>query len=77
MPTQCLLVGAALYLASKFTAKAISGLVRFARYMSDPMTLRYGTSYSKTFLSSLLSLNGSFSSSSDLTTIEIFKGTSL
>jgi hypothetical protein len=38
------MVGAALYLAGKFTVKAISGLVLFARYISAPMTLRYGYS---------------------------------
>jgi hypothetical protein len=38
------LVGDALYLASKFTAKAISGLVLFARYISAPIALRYGYS---------------------------------
>ena len=33
-----------LYLANKFPAKDISGLVQFARYISAPITLRYGTS---------------------------------
>jgi hypothetical protein len=35
------LVGAALCLASTFTANAMSGLVLFARYISAPMALRY------------------------------------
>jgi hypothetical protein len=43
MPTQCLLVGAALYLANKFTAIAISSRVQFTRFISAPMALRYGT----------------------------------
>jgi hypothetical protein len=38
------MVGAALYLASRITAKAISGLLLFARYISALMTLRYGYS---------------------------------
>jgi hypothetical protein len=36
------MVGDALNLASKFTAKAILGLVLFIRYINSPMTLRYG-----------------------------------
>jgi hypothetical protein len=39
---QCLLVGSALYLASRFTANAMSSLVLFARYISTPIALRYG-----------------------------------
>ena len=39
MTIPCLLVGAALYLANKFTANAMSGLVKFARYISAPMVL--------------------------------------
>jgi hypothetical protein len=33
-----------------FIANAISGLVQFARYISAPMTLRYGTSVPISFL---------------------------
>ena len=47
IPFQCLRVGQELNLANKFTAKAISGLVLFARYISAPMALRYGTSRPK------------------------------
>jgi hypothetical protein len=36
------MVGATLYLASKFTAKAISDLVLFVRYISAVIALRYG-----------------------------------
>jgi hypothetical protein len=36
------MVGATLYLASKFTVKAISGLMLFVRYISATMALRYG-----------------------------------
>jgi hypothetical protein len=38
------MVGVALNLANKFIAKAISDLVLFARYISAPITLRYGYS---------------------------------
>ncbi|KAK9124163.1 hypothetical protein Sjap_013765 [Stephania japonica] len=40
-PFQCLRVGEELYLASRLTAKAISGLVQFARYISAPIALKY------------------------------------
>ncbi|KAK9167068.1 hypothetical protein Scep_002259 [Stephania cephalantha] len=43
-PFQCLRVGDELYLASRLTAKAMSGLVQFARYISAPIALKYGTS---------------------------------
>ncbi|KAK9115980.1 hypothetical protein Sjap_014927 [Stephania japonica] len=43
-PFQCLRVAEELYLASRLTAKAISGLVQFARYISAPIALKYGTS---------------------------------
>jgi hypothetical protein len=36
------MVGATLYLASKFTAKAIPDLVLFVRYISALIALRYG-----------------------------------
>ena len=41
IPFQCLLVGSALYVASRFTSNAMSGLVLFARYSSAPIALRY------------------------------------
>ncbi|KAK9114389.1 hypothetical protein Syun_021186 [Stephania yunnanensis] len=44
IPFQCLRVGEELYLASRLTAKAMSGLVQFARYISAPIALKYGTS---------------------------------
>jgi hypothetical protein len=40
------MVAATLYLVSKFTAKIISDLILFTRYISAPMALRYG--YSET-----------------------------
>jgi hypothetical protein len=46
--------GAALYPANRFTAKAISDRVQFARYISAPMALRYGTSGPKPYSSSSL-----------------------
>ena len=35
--------GAELYLASKLIENAMSSLVQFARYISAPIALRYGT----------------------------------
>ena len=43
IPFQCLLDEAKLYLASKLIKNAMSGLVQFARYISAPIALRYGT----------------------------------
>src|SRR4051812_22540973 len=40
-PDQWHLVGIALCLASRFTAKERPGLVQFARYISTPIALRY------------------------------------
>jgi hypothetical protein len=65
------MVGAALYLASKFTAKAISGLVLFARYVSASMTLRYGYSEPNTSSPSWCGQNGSMSFSKALTTMGV------
>jgi hypothetical protein len=45
------MVGATLYLASRFTAKVILDFVLFARYISVPMSLRYGYSESNTVTS--------------------------
>jgi len=42
MPFQCRRVGAELNLARRLTAKAISGLVPFARYIKALMALKYG-----------------------------------
>jgi hypothetical protein len=55
------MVGAALYLASKFTAKAISGLVLLARYINAPMALRYEYSEPNTSSPSSHGRNGSVS----------------
>jgi hypothetical protein len=68
------MVGAAQYLASKFTAKAISGLVLFARYISTPMALRYGYSEPKTSSPSWHGRNGSISFSKALMTMGVLDG---
>ena len=44
IPFQCLRVGAELYLANKLKEKEISWRVQLARYISEPIILRYGTS---------------------------------
>ncbi|GKD26690.1 hypothetical protein Tco_1232904, partial [Tanacetum coccineum] len=69
IPFQCLLVGDELNLANKLTAKEMSGLVQFARYIRAPITLRYGTSGPRTSSSSSQGRNGSLSTLSDLPTI--------
>jgi hypothetical protein len=61
------MVGATLYLASRFTAKEISGLVLFTRYISAPMTLRYGYSKPNTSSPSWRGRNGPVSFSKALT----------
>ena len=61
-------------LANKFTAKAISGRIEFARYISAPIALRYGTSGPRSFSFSPLGRKRSFSVSSDLTTIGVVNG---
>jgi hypothetical protein len=52
------MVGVVLCVASKLTANAISGLLLFARYVSDPMTLRYENSGLNTSSPSSLGPNG-------------------
>ena len=64
---QCLLVGAELYLASKLTENAMSGLVQFARYISALIALRYGTSGPSDSSFSYLGRNGSLFTSSEQT----------
>ena len=68
IPFQCLLVGAELYLANKLTEKAMSGQVKFARYISAQFALRYGTLGPSNSSFSFLGRNGSLVTSSDLTT---------
>jgi hypothetical protein len=65
------MVGATLNLASKFTAKAISGLVLFARYISAPIALRYGYSEPNTYSPSCHGRNGPESFSKALTTMGV------
>ena len=64
----CLLVGAKLYLASKLIENTMSDLVEFARYISTPIALRYGTSGPNNSLFSYLGRNGSLFTSSEQTT---------
>ncbi|KAL6530255.1 hypothetical protein OROHE_014608 [Orobanche hederae] len=66
-----------LNLASKFTAKAISGRVQLARYMRVPIALRYGISGPTSSSFSSFGLNGSFSILSVLPTIGVLKGVAL
>jgi hypothetical protein len=68
------MVGATLNFASKFTTKAISGLVLFARYISTLITLRYEYSEPKTFFSSSHDRNGSISFSKTITIIGVLDG---
>jgi hypothetical protein len=65
------MVGAALYLASRLTVKAISGLVLLARYISGPMLLRYGYSEPNTSSPSYSGRNGSVSFSKALMTMGV------
>jgi hypothetical protein len=67
------MVGATPNLTSKLTAKAILGLVLFARYISAPMTLRYGYSEPNTSCPSWHDQNGSDSFSKALTTIGVLE----
>jgi hypothetical protein len=71
------MVGAALYLVSRFTAKAISGIVLFARYISASMTLRYGYLEPNTSSPSWHGRNGSVSFSKALTTMGVLDGYTL
>jgi hypothetical protein len=68
------MVGAALYLVSKFTAKAISDLILLARYISAPMTLRYGYLEPNTSSPSWCGRNESISFSKALTTMGVLDG---
>ena len=60
-PTQCLLISDALYLANKFTANEIPGLVQFARYTRALIAPWYGNSSPNISSSLPLGLNGSLS----------------
>jgi hypothetical protein len=71
------MLGAAVYLASRFTAKVISGLVLLARYISAPMTLRYGYSELNTCSPSWRGQNRSISFSKALTTMRVLDGYAL
>ena len=77
IPFQCLLVGAELYLASKLTEDAMSGLVQFARYISASIALRYGTSGPRNSSFSSLGRNVSLFTSSEQTTIGELTGCDL
>jgi hypothetical protein len=68
------MVGAVLYLVSKFTTKAILGLVLFARYISAPMALSYGYSKPNTSSPSWRGRNESISFSKALTTMRVLDG---
>jgi hypothetical protein len=65
------MVGAALYPVSKFTAKAISGLVLLARYISALMALRYGYLEPNTSSPAWRGRNGLVSVSKALTTMRV------
>jgi hypothetical protein len=65
------MIRVAIYLVSKFTAKAISGLVLFARYISTPMALRYGYLDPNTSSPSWSGRNGSVPFSKALTTMRV------
>ena len=52
----------------------MSGLVQFARYISAPIALKYGTSGPRSFSLSSLGRNESLSTSSDLTIIGELRG---
>ena len=65
---QCLLVGIELYIANKLIENAMFGRVQFARYISAPIALRYGTSRPSNS-SFFLGRNESLFTSSERTTI--------
>jgi hypothetical protein len=67
-------VGVEIYLANKLTAKVISDLIQFTRYMSAPMKLRHGTFRLRIYLSSSSGQKISFFVSSDRTIIDVLKG---
>ncbi|GKC33676.1 hypothetical protein Tco_1046060 [Tanacetum coccineum] len=77
IPFQCLFVGDELNLANKLTAKEMSGLVQFVRYIRAPIALKYGTSGPRISSSSSQGQNGSLPTLSDLPTIGVLKGFSL
>ena len=66
-----------MYLANKLTEKAMSGRVKFARYISAPIALRYGTSRLSNSSFSSLGRNGSLVTSSNLTTMGELRGCDL
>jgi hypothetical protein len=68
------MVGAALNLASKFTAKVISDFVLFARYISVPMVVRYEYSEPNTSSPSWRGQKGLVSFSKALTTTGVLDG---
>ena len=74
IPCQCLLVGSVLYLANRFTANVISGLVQFAKYISAHTAHKYGNSGPRTSFPSSLGLYGSLPCCKDLPTIGTFEG---
>jgi hypothetical protein len=67
-------VEAALYLASKFIAKAILSLVLFTIYISAPMALRYGYSEPNTSSPPWDGRNRSIFFSKALTTMGVLNG---
>jgi hypothetical protein len=68
------MVGAALYFISRFTAKAISGLVLLRRYISVLIAFRYEYSKHNTSSPSWHDRNGSVSFSKALTTMGVLDG---
>ena len=66
-------MGVELYLINKLIGKAIFGLVQFARDMSAPITLRYGTSRPRISSSSSNNQKRYFFVLSDQTTIDVLK----
>jgi hypothetical protein len=67
-------VGVKLYLANKLTAKAISSLEQFARYISAPVALRYGTFKPRISSSFSSGRKRSLFVSNDQTIIRVLKG---
>ena len=74
---QGLQVGVKLYLAKKLTEKSMFECVQLARYISAPITLRYGTLGPSNSSFFLQWQNGSCFTSNDLTTIGELKGCAL
>jgi hypothetical protein len=70
-------VGVKWYLANKLTANAISSLEQFARYISAPIALRYGTSKSRIYSSSSSGRKKFLFISNDRTIIRVLKGWAL